>query len=196
MAQPLPLPGAPSRARRRILDSAYELFSRRGIRAAGVDELIDRAGVAKATFYKHFPSKEDLALAFLEEREQRWTREWVEAEARRRGATPEERLLAIFDLFAEWFRRDDFEGCSFINVLLETGDRRDRVGAASAAHLATVRAILREFAEEAGLRDVDEFARSWHILMKGSIVAAAEGDAEAAALAKAMGRELIARYEA
>ena len=61
-------------------------------------------------------------LAFLEQREQLWTYGWVEAEARRRGETPEEQLLAIFDLFDEWFHRDDFEGCSFINVLLETGN--------------------------------------------------------------------------
>ena len=60
-------------------------------------------------------------LAFLEAREERWTLGWVEAEARRRGGTPEEQLLAIFDLFDEWFHREDFEGCSFINVLLEMG---------------------------------------------------------------------------
>src|ERR671911_3197622 len=111
-------PGAP---RERVLDTAYELFSRRGIRAVGIDEVVARAGVAKATLYRHFPSKNDLVLAFLERREQRWTREWVEAEARRRGSTPELRLLAIFDLFDEWFRDSDFEACSFINVLLELG---------------------------------------------------------------------------
>src|SRR4051794_18130450 len=85
-------------ARERILDTAYTLFSRRGIRAVGIDEVISRAGVAKATLYKHFPSKDELVLAFLERREQLWTRDWVEAEAARRGATPEGRLLAIFNL--------------------------------------------------------------------------------------------------
>ena len=108
-------------ARQRILNSAYELFSRRGIRDVGIDEVIDRANVAKATLYRHFRSKDDLVLAFLEQREQLWTREWVEAEARQRGKTPEEQLLAIFDLFHEWFQRDDFEGCSFVNLLLEFG---------------------------------------------------------------------------
>ena len=62
-------------------------------------------------------------IAFLELREERWTLDWVEAEARRRGTTPEEQLLAIFDLFDEWFHREDFEACSFINVLLEMGPR-------------------------------------------------------------------------
>src|SRR4026209_2475406 len=109
----------PPPARERILATAYELFSRRGIRAVGIDEVIERAGVAKATLYRHFPSKDDLVLAFLERREQLWTREWVEVEARRRGSTPEAQLLAIFDAFDEWFHANDFEGCSFINVLLE-----------------------------------------------------------------------------
>jgi AcrR family transcriptional regulator len=59
-------------ARQRILDTAYDLFSHRGIRAVGTDELIERAGVAKATFYRHFPSKDDLVLAFLDQRERVW----------------------------------------------------------------------------------------------------------------------------
>src|SRR5215216_3744521 len=98
----------PRAPRERVLETAYELFSRRGIRAVGIDEVIDRAGVAKATLYRHFPSKDDLVLAFLERREERWTRGLVEAEARKRGATPEEQLLAVFDVFDEWFRGQDF----------------------------------------------------------------------------------------
>jgi AcrR family transcriptional regulator len=180
-------------ARERILESAYELFSRRGIRGVGIAEVIEHAGVAKATLYRHFPSKDDLALAFLERREQRWTRGWVEAESRRRGATPEERLLAIFDTFDGWFRGKDFEACSFINVLLEMGQEHP-AGGASVRHLANIRSFVRSLAEEAGLREPASFAHSWHILMKGSIVAAAEGDAEAAQRAKAMGRLLIEQY--
>jgi AcrR family transcriptional regulator len=181
-------------ARERILDSAYELFSRRGIRAVGVDEVIERAAVAKATLYRHFSSKDELVLAFLQQRERLWTKDWVEAEARRRGATPEERLLAIFDLFDEWFRREDFEGCSFINVLLETNDRGHAIGRASAVHLANIRAVLRSLAEEADLREPEQFAHSFHILMKGSIVAAGEGDRDAARRAQAMARLLIAQH--
>jgi AcrR family transcriptional regulator len=182
-------------ARRRILDSAYELFSHRGIRAVGVDELIDHAQVAKATFYHHFPSKDDLALAFLKQREQLWTKDWVETEARARAGTPEEQLLAIFDLFDEWFHRDDFEGCSFVNVLLEFGGGNGhRLGQASAAHLENVRSVVRTLAEEAGLRDPASFALSWHILMKGSIVQAGEGDRKAAKRAKSIGRLLIDQH--
>jgi AcrR family transcriptional regulator len=184
-------PGEP--ARERVLDAAYELFSRRGIRDVGVDELIETAGVAKATLYRHFPSKDDLVVAFLERREERWTFDWVEAEATRRGATPEQRLLAIFDLFDEWFHRADFEACSFINVMLEMGSDHP-VGRASIDHLGNIRDVVLRLAKEAGLRDAESFAYSWHILMKGSIVAAAEGDADAARRAQAMARLLLEQH--
>ncbi len=182
-----------SGARERILDASYELFSRRGIRAVGVNEVIERAGVATATLYRHFPSKDELVLAFLEMREQRWTHDLVEAEAQRRGSDPEERLLAIFDVLDDWFHRDDFEACSFINVLLEMGPRHPAADA-SVEHLDHIRAIVQRFADEAGLRDTGSFARSWHILMKGSIVSAAEGDVEAARRGKSMARLLIDQH--
>lgn len=194
VATPAPRPRPGQSARERILGTAYELFSHRGIHDVGVDELIDRAGVAKATLYKHFHSKDELVLAFLEQREQIWTYGWVEREARQRGTTPEEQLLAIFDLFDEWFHGDDFEGCSFVNVLLEFGDLDHPVGRASAAYLENIRSVVRNLALEAGLRDPDAFALSWHILMKGSIVQAAEGDRDAAKRAQALGRLLIEHH--
>jgi AcrR family transcriptional regulator len=186
-------PAAAPNARERIVDTAYDLFSRRGIRGVGIDEVVERAGVAKATLYRHFTSKDELALEFLREREERWTYGWVAAEARRRAATPEQQLLAIFDAFDGWFREADFEACSFINVLLEMGSEHP-TGTACVDHLANIRAFVRSLAEEAGLRDPANFAHSWHILMKGSIVAASEGDAEAARRAQTMGRALIEQY--
>jgi AcrR family transcriptional regulator len=189
-----PKEGKRTTARERILEAAYGLFSRRGIGAVGTEEILEKADVARATLYRHFHSKEDLVLTFLQRREQRWTREFVEAEARRRGSTPGERLLAIFDVFDEWFHRDDFEGCSFISVLLETADRSLPAGKASAAHLEYIRSVVRTLAEEAGVRDAEGFARSWHILMKGSIISAKEGDALAAQRARAMGEDLLKKY--
>jgi AcrR family transcriptional regulator len=187
------IPQSKPDARERIVETAYELFSRRAIRDVGIDEVIERAGVAKATLYRHFPSKDDLVIAFLERREERWTLAWVEAEARRRGTTPERQLLAIFELFDEWFHRDDFEACSFINVLLEMGPAHP-AGQASVRHLASIRSVVGRLAEEAALRDPDSFARSLHILMKGSIVSAAEGDAEAAQRAQSMASLLIEQH--
>jgi AcrR family transcriptional regulator len=183
-----------SPARQRILDTAYELFSHRGIRAVGVEEVISRADVAKATLYRHFPSKDALVLAFLEQREDLWTRQLVEAGARERGTTAEERLLAIFDVFHDWFHQDDFEGCSFINVLLETADREHPVGKASVQYLENIRTIVRTLAEEADLRDPEAFALSWHLLMKGAIVQAAEGDRLAAQRAKTIARLVLEQH--
>ncbi len=180
-------------ARERVLAASYDLFARRGIRDVSIDEILAISGVAKATLYRHFPSKDDLVLAFLERRERLWTYGVVEAGALARTTDPEGRLLAIFDVFDEWFRRDDFEACSFINVLLEMGIEHP-VGRASNAYLANIRALVAKLATAANLRDPDEFARSWHILMKGSIVQASEGDQDAAKRAQKMAATLIAEY--
>jgi AcrR family transcriptional regulator len=186
-------PGERVSARERILETAYDLFSRHGVRAVGVDRIIATSGVAKMSLYRHFRSKDDLVLAFLERREERWTKDWLQAEASRRGETGAERLLAIFDVFDEWFQEPDFEGCSFINVLLEFDDPEHPVRRASTEHLATIRDYLREFAAEAGVRDPDGLAREWHILMKGSIVSAGEGDRQAARRARQIGELLLER---
>jgi AcrR family transcriptional regulator len=178
--------------RERILDTAYDLFSRHGVRAVGVDRIIESSRVAKMSLYRHFTSKDDLVLAFLQERERRWTMDWLHAEVSRRSEDGAGRMLAIFDVFDEWFRQDDFEGCSFINVLLEFTEPGHRVRLASAEHLATIRSLVEEFAEDAGVDDPDDVARQWHILMKGSIVAAGEGDRQAARRARRLGELLLA----
>src|SRR5262245_34834703 len=90
-----------SDGREGIMGAAYELFSRNGIRAVGIDAVIERAGVARMTLYRHFNSKEELVLAFLERREELWTKGWLQAEVEARAEDPRERLLAIFDVFDE-----------------------------------------------------------------------------------------------
>ena len=79
-------------------------------------------------------------------------------------------------------------------MLLETADLEHPVGQASVGHLENIRSILRSLAGEAGLRDPDGFAHKWHILMKGSIVSASEGDLDAAKRAQEIGRLLLAEY--
>jgi AcrR family transcriptional regulator len=180
-------------ARERILDTAYDLFSRHGIRAVGVDRIIATSGVAKMSLYRHFHSKDSLVLAFLQEREKRWTMEWLHTEASRRADDGPGRMLAIFDVFDEWFRQPDFEGCSFINVLLEFSEVDHPIRQATTGHLANIRGLVREFAEDAGVADPEAVARQWHILMKGSIVAAGEGDRDAAGRARALGELLLER---
>jgi AcrR family transcriptional regulator len=179
--------------RERIDRTTYELFSRHGIHAVGVDTISARSGVAKMTLYRYYPSKAELALAFLRRREELWTRGWLQREVERRARTPGERLLAVFDVFDKWFRRSDFEACSFVKALLEHGDRGHPVRKAAQAHIETIRAFLRQVAADAGVRDADAFARQLHIVMMGSIVAAYAGDRDAARRAKKVGVLLLAR---
>jgi AcrR family transcriptional regulator len=191
---PPPPAGVPGRGRERVLDTAYDLFSRHGTRAVGVDRIIAESGSAKMTLYRNFASKDELILAFLERRGERWTRTWLKAGIEARAATPAQRLLAVFDLFGEWFATDDFEGCAFITVMLEVGEPEHPVRVACVRHLAEIRAFLAALAAEAGVEDADAVARQWHILMKGSIVSAAEGDRLAAARAQELGALLLRHH--
>jgi AcrR family transcriptional regulator len=182
-----------SGARERIMEAAYDLFSRRGIRAVGIDAIISQSGVARMTLYRHFGSKEELVLAYLERREQLWTRDWLQAEVTRRATDPADRLLVIFDVFHDWFQRPDFEGCAFVNIAIETADDPgDRVHRAANAYLWNIRAFLAGLAREAGVEQPSTFAREWHILMKGAIVCAGAGDREAAHRAQRMARLVLA----
>lgn len=181
--------------RDQLVNAAYELYTRTGVRAVTSDMIAARAGVSKATLYEHFPTLEELVTVVLQRREQLWTFGLIEEQSRLRGNTPEEQLLAIFDVFDEWIATADFDACLFINVLLEMGADHP-LGRAGIEHLQTIRDIVAARAERAGLSDVDNFARCWHILMKGAIVAAAEGDRQAARRAKAMASQLIRLHRA
>ncbi|WP_460719755.1 TetR/AcrR family transcriptional regulator [Nocardia heshunensis] len=176
--------------RDQLVRAAYELYTRTGVRAVTADMIAARAGVSKTTLLEYFPSLDDLVAVVLDRRERLWTFGLIEEQSRLRGATPEEQLLAIFDVLDEWFAAADFDACLFINVLLEMGAEHP-LGQAGIEHLQNIRDIVSARAERAGLTDIDNFARCWHILMKGAIVAAAEGDRQAARRTKIMAAELI-----
>src|ERR1700738_3287307 len=140
--------GSSLKALERILEAAYELFSRHGIRAVGIDTIVESSGVARMTLYRHFASKDALVLAFLERREERWVKNWLQREVELRSADPGDRLLAIFDVFDEWFRRTDFEGCSFIKVLLEIAEPAHVLHQASRDYLARICGYVSQLAAE------------------------------------------------
>jgi AcrR family transcriptional regulator len=173
-----------AKARDRILSAAYDLFARHGIRAVGIDAIIEHSGVARMTLYRHFASKDDLVLAFLERRDALWSVAWLQAEVERRAKKPVERLLAVFDVIGDWFKAENFEGCSFINVMLETTERSSAVRAATVMYLERVRLFLEQLAMQAGIADAAALARDWQLLMNGSIVAACAGDRGAAQRAR------------
>jgi AcrR family transcriptional regulator len=177
--------------RERISRTAYELFRRSGTQSVGVDAVIAGAGAAKMTLYRNFPSKDALIIDFLQRRELLWTQQWLQAEVMATGGRPQDRLLAIFDAFGRWFAGDDFDGCSFLTAMIEIKDVESPARQASVRHLANIRTFIAELATEAGIDRPDDFARQWHILMKGAIMAAHEGDRGAADRAREVGRALL-----
>ncbi len=138
---PLDLPALP--ARERILATAYRLFYRDGIRATGIDKVIAEAGVTKVTFYRHFPSKDALILAFLDLRHDRWMRWFRDALDRhsgtgRRGRPP---VVAAVD---EWLTAESFRGCAFINSVNELGGDLPEVHDIAARHKADMVAAIKD----------------------------------------------------
>ncbi|WP_198410499.1 TetR family transcriptional regulator [Mycetocola zhujimingii] len=185
--------------REHLADAAYSLLDEAsihevGIRETGIDETATKQGRRAAGVTgddREFSLNDDLAGAVKGGPE--WTFGIVTAGAQRRGTTPESRLLAIFDVFDEWFTRDDHEAQTFISVLLDMEPAHSS-GRVSIIHLDRIRMFVLSLARQAGLVDVEEFTLSWHILMKGAILNAADGDTGAATRAREMGRDLIARF--
>ncbi len=178
-------------ARERILDTAYELFCRHGIRSVGIDRIIAESGVAKMSLYRHFASKADLVLAFLDLREERWTRDWLEVEIVGLATTPEGRLLALFDAFDEWFHHDDFESCAFMRTLLEFNDSTDPIHQAAVHRLEVIRKMIEAHAEQAGAQDPENTAYQLQGLLMGAIVSATRGDLAAARRARAVAQLVL-----
>ena len=121
----LPAPGA----RDRILLAAHDLFYRDGIRATGIDRVIAESGVAKLSFYRHYPSKNDLVLAFLDHRHARWMA-WFEDALTRHGGRPQ----ALVPALGEWFGSENFRGCAFINSVGELGESLPQVNEITRRH--------------------------------------------------------------
>lgn len=180
-----------SAARERILDAASLAFYREGIRAVGVDAVIADAGVAKATLYRHFPSKDALVQAFLERRDRRW-RAWFTETIVRRAPDPDDRPLAVFDALGEWFGSDDFRGCAFINAAVEITDPDHPARGAVRTHERLLAEHLVLLCEEAGLANARAAAAGLLLLVEGAIVCALiEGDATSAVRARAAARALL-----
>lgn len=128
-------------ARERILATAYRLFYREGIRATGIDKVIAEAGVTKVTFYRHFPSKDALILAFLDLRHRRWM-DWF-VDALDRHAAGSRRRVAVVAAVEEWLTADSFRGCAFINSVNEIGGELPEVYAITARHKADMVAAIK-----------------------------------------------------
>lgn len=182
-----PPPVAPDvPARERILWTAGRLFYADGVRATGIDRVIAQAGVTKVTFYRHFPSKNDLVRAFLADRHARWM-SWFDAALRRHGDT----LAALVPAMAQWLGDEGFRGCAFLNTSGELIGDLPEVGAITSEHKAAVIARLQTLSlDAAGPRTLAvEDAALLCAVMDGAIARALyEGrpDGALAALARAV----------
>ncbi|AVJ19419.1 TetR family transcriptional regulator [Serratia sp. MYb239] len=160
-------------ARERIIDTAHRLFYQDGIRATGIDRIIKQAGVTKVTFYRHFPAKNDLILAFLRYRHERWIawfRETLAREMANGGTLPQ----ALPATLAQWFATADFRGCAFINTAVEMADSLPETLVQAREHKQD---MMREIA--AFLPDDRQGAREAHklaLLVDGAIVMAQRGE--------------------
>ena len=180
-----------SAARERILDTAFRLFYAHGIRAVGVDRIIAESGVAKATFYKHFPAKDDLVVAYLSQVDDVWSGQ-LRAAAEAAGPSPADQLVGMFDALATACRRDGYRGCAFINAAAEN-EAGTPVHDRTLAHKEAVRAWVRSLAADAGASDPDGLARTLTLLLDGGLASGSvDGRPDAPEAAKAAARTLVA----
>ncbi|MEA2438436.1 MAG: hypothetical protein QOF65_2992 [Thermoleophilaceae bacterium] len=166
------MPSTPneSDARVRILKAASELIYEQGISASGVDALTTRANVAKATFYRHFASKDDLVLEWLRSPYARWI-DAVVPELESRASSPLARLVVFWDVVGEWIEQRDFVGCPFINTLVEVRDQDDPARAEVRSFVEEVETYLARTAREAGVPTPEEFARQMRYVAMGFFTA-------------------------
>lgn len=162
---------APASARERILQTAHDLFYLEGVRATGIDRVIAESGVTKVTLYRHYPSKNELILAFLDYRHERWMA-WFDAALRRFG----DDSAALAPTLAEWFAHPQFRGCAFINTVAELGPALPQALERARAHKRAMQARIAALLPAGAAREIR--ARTLAVAVDGAIVrAACDGDA-------------------
>lgn len=174
-------------ARERILATAHKLFYEEGIRATGIDRVIAEAGVTKVTFYRHFPSKNDLICAYLEYRHQRWM-SWFADALQRHGSTSRTGgANALIPALAEWFGDGGFRGCAFLNGVGEVGNALPRVVEITRRHKQEMTSVIADLLP--GSRRRGQQARAIALAVDGAIVRAQFDDSPNEAL-RSLGRIL------
>ncbi len=157
-------------ARDRIIQTAHELFYRIGFHAVGLDAILTEVGVTKTTFYNHFESKDDLVLEVLRWHDRWWQETFRDLLRQYGGDTPRGQLEAVCDTIDHLFRRDDYNGCFFVNVAVQFPLPHDPAHQAAARHKQAMGDIIRELAAAAGASEPDALAQELSLLMEGAYV--------------------------
>ncbi|MBA2350986.1 MAG: TetR/AcrR family transcriptional regulator [Burkholderiales bacterium] len=166
--------------RERILLTAHELFYRDGIRATGIDRVIAESGVTKVTFYRQFPSKNDLIRAYLEYRHERWLSWFIEALQRHGSARRNTGLNALVPTLAEWLRDDSYRGCAFINSVGELGSTLPEITEIARRHKQEITDVIASLLPPS--RQRRQNAQAAALAMDGAIVRAQFDETPDAAL--------------
>ena len=153
--------------RARVLDAADRLFYEHGYVATGVNQVVAEAGVAKASFYAHFPSKDDLALAYLEGRAAAWTAALDAAVGA--GGDPAARVLALFDFARAFVSENGMRGCAFLNMAAEFPDAGSAPRRFVARFKAGLRDRVRALVREAVPDQADQRGDAVFLLFEGAI---------------------------
>lgn len=170
----------PSAARERILETAHQLFYRYGIRATGIDLIIRQAAVTKVTFYRHFPAKNQLILAFLDYRHQRWI-QWFRDSLSLHHHQGQPLPLALAKTLEQWFNSEDFRGCAFTNTAAELADTLPEAVEKVREHKREMTAALRHYLPPGPA--ADELAQMLSMAVDGAIVTAQRGESVTQCLA-------------
>ncbi|MER0241488.1 helix-turn-helix domain-containing protein [Streptomyces sp. HSW2009] len=155
-----------SHPRQRLLDAAGELFYANGIHTVGVEQLVRQAGVTRATFYRHFSSKNGLIIAYLEERDARVRRGVAAIREVHQGRTA---LLEIVDMVARTILLREFRGCGFLNAAAEFADPQHPVRRYVDTHRRWFRSVLRDVVQETGHPDPERVGRALMVLRDGAM---------------------------
>ena len=178
-------------ARDRLLAAADELFYAEGVHTVGIDRVIEKAGVAKASLYSAFGSKDELVKAYLQGRhERRRARMLAGLE---RYDDPRDRLLGVFDVLAGVAGNPGFRGCAFVNASAES-PAGGPVEEVSDIYRAWVRGLFHELARDAGAKDPAELADQLVVLYDGASIGARmdKGGPRAALVARDIAATLLA----
>jgi AcrR family transcriptional regulator len=167
----VPRTKTPTPAREELLRASGDLFYDEGIKAAGVDAIAQRSGVALMTLYNHFGSKDELVVAYLRRRSERFRR-WLEDELAALGGSAEERILGIFDVLAAWVGRPGYRGCPFVNATVELPDAGHPARAVVAEHKRAVRELVRRHLGTCGVAEADQLATQLMLVIEGVQVTA------------------------
>ncbi|MBL4837275.1 MAG: TetR/AcrR family transcriptional regulator [Kordiimonadaceae bacterium] len=183
----------PSR-RDHIIDVAIVLFCEHGFHATGVDKIMRTAQVSKKTLYNHFRSKDELILAALQLYDGRFRNNFMK-DVEALGATPQARLLAIFDAAETWFNSQNFFGCMFVNVVGEYSDPTLPMRAISRNFKQMIHRYILELCEKSDAKNPEILADEMALLFEGAIVTAQiSGTAAGAKTAKAIAKQLLANH--